>query len=98
MIKEDKKLLQEKIIKVEDMKRKEIESKKQQVKDKNNKYNTMLKSHQILKRRNNHHQLIILRYYKLYMKKVEQKQKFQKMNQVDLKNGKGSVEEIEVKS
>ena len=36
MIKEDKKLLQEKIIKVEDMK-----AKKQQVKDKNNKYNTM---------------------------------------------------------
>ena len=41
MIKEDKKLHQEKIIKVEDMKRKEIKTKKQQVKDKNNKYNTM---------------------------------------------------------
>ena len=37
MIKQDKRLLQEKIIKVEDMKRKEIEAKKQQVKDKNNK-------------------------------------------------------------
>ena len=32
------------------------------------------------------------------MKKVEQNQKCYKMNQVDLKNGKGSVEEIKGKS